>query len=300
MPAARARAAVSAAGRVAFWPGMETAQRCRRARRTAHEARDVLGVEHPADEVGGAFRQAAHVIGNGAGRVRVVPAVEPKLGLRRASCQRPLAQALHAGGPGGVPHGGLAGCLAVVRGAQRGKRGARVLDLVRAGKGRAAAGREARFRPGKTNRPRSFPDMPVLAMGEDRGAEPAARASITSSASSCWRPTTTGTPRLMMPGLLGGDLTQRVAEELLVVHVDRRDDREAGLFHHIGRIEPPAEPDLQQGHVGRGFGEGDEGGGGRDLEIGDRVGAIGGKAAVEDVRQRDLLLSDSPARRMRS
>jgi hypothetical protein len=54
----------------------------------------------------------------------------------------------------------------------------------------------------------------------------------------------------MMPGLLGGDLGERVAEELLMVHVDRRDDREARAVDHVGRVEPPAEADLQQRHVG--------------------------------------------------
>jgi hypothetical protein len=69
----------------------------------------------------------------------------------------------------------------MAQGAQRGERGARVLDLVRAGQG----GQRQVEKPGfilEDQPPAFFPDMPVLAMGEERRAQPAARASITSSA----------------------------------------------------------------------------------------------------------------------
>ena len=55
--------------------------------------------------------------------------------------------------------------------------------------------------------------------------------------------------------LFGGDIGQRVAEELLVVHVHGRDHREARGLDDIGRVQPPAKADLQQRHVGGGFRE---------------------------------------------
>ena len=84
------------------------------------------------------------------------------------------------------------------------------------------------------------------------------------------------------PRLFGGDVRERLAQELLVVHVDRCDDRQAWCFHDIGRVEPSAQAHLKQGHVSGGVGERGKGGGGRDLKIGDRVGAVGLQAAVED------------------
>ena len=46
--------------------------------------------------------------------------------------------------------------------------------------------------------------------------------------------------------LLAGDRSQRVAEELGVVHADRRDDSGERLLDDIGGIEPAAKADFEQ------------------------------------------------------
>ncbi len=48
-----------------------------------------------------------------------------------------------------------------------------------------------------------------------------------------------------------------------------------GFGDDVGRVEAAAEPDLDDRHVGRMFGEQQEGDGGQDLEDGDRLAAIG-------------------------
>ena len=90
----------------------------------------------------------------------------------------------------------------------------------------------------------------------------------------------TGTPRFDDPGLFGGDPGQRIAEELLVVHVDGRDDSQRRAVDDVGRIQPAAKADLEQGVIGGRLGEGQKGGRGGDLEIGDRVGTVGLQTGV--------------------
>ena len=70
-------------------------------------------------------------------------------------------------------------------------------------------------------------------------------------------------------GLLGGDRGQRVAEEFHVVHADRRDHARERRLDHIGGIEPAAEADFEQQHVGRMLCEQQEAGRGLRLEEGD-------------------------------
>ncbi len=53
----------------------------------------------------------------------------------------------------------------------------------------------------------------------------------------------TGTPGLRMPAFLSSDLSEGLAEVLLVIEADRRDRRHQRL-DHIGRIKPPAEANL--------------------------------------------------------
>jgi hypothetical protein len=92
--------------------------------------------------------------------------------------------------------------------------------------------------------------MPVLAVGEDRGAKPVRTRLDHLERVVLLAADDHGDAALDDARLLGGDLGERVAEELLMVHVDRRDDREARGVDDVGRVEPPAEPDLQQCHVG--------------------------------------------------
>jgi hypothetical protein len=85
--------------------------------------------------------------------------------------------------------------------------------------------------------------------------------------------------------LLTGDRGQGVAEEALMVVVDRGDGAERGPFDQVGRVEPAAEPDLQQQRVGGMTGEGKEGGGSGDLEERDRRAVVrDGRAAPAGVR----------------
>ena len=52
-------------------------------------------------------------------------------------------------------------------------------------------------------------------------------------------------------GLLGGDLFERVAEKFAVIERQPRDDAGERALDDIGGVEPAAEPDFEQQHVGR-------------------------------------------------
>ena len=69
------------------------------------------------------------------------------------------------------------------------------------------------------------------------------------------------------PGLLGGDLPGRAAQQFRVVHPDRGDDRERGL-DHVGRVEPPAQAHLDHRPLDLARGEVVEGQRRADLEEG--------------------------------
>ena len=83
------------------------------------------------------------------------------------------------------------------------------------------------------------------------------------------------------PGLLIRDLCDAVAEIIGVIERDRRHDRGKRCIDHVGRVEPPAEPDFEQHHVGGVACEQQEPGGGRDLEHRDRLPRIGPLAFLE-------------------
>ena len=76
---------------------------------------------------------------------------------------------------------------------------------------------------------------------------------------------------------------------------DRRQHRQPRLLDHVGRVEPPAEADLQQQDVGRRAGEGEECGSGGDLEEGDRLAAVGPLAFLEERRRASSSSISSPA-----
>ena len=84
-------------------------------------------------------------------------------------------------------------------------------------------------------------------------------------------------------GLLGGDLLERVAEKFDVIDRDRRDDAGERTLDHIGGVEPAAEADFEQQHVGGMAREQHEGGRGLDLEHRDRRVAVGALAFGERV-----------------
>ena len=76
-------------------------------------------------------------------------------------------------------------------------------------------------------------------------------------------------------GLFAGDRRQRVAEKFGVVHADRRDHGRQRRLDHIGGVEPAAETDFQQHHIGRMLREQAECRRGFDFEDGDRRAGIG-------------------------
>ena len=84
------------------------------------------------------------------------------------------------------------------------------------------------------------------------------------------------------------DFLKRLAEELLVVYGHRRDDGDGRVGYHVCGIQPPAKADLKQGIIRRAARKGEQGGASGDLEIGDRLTAVGGIAFVQHSRQRVL------------
>ena len=91
-------------------------------------------------------------------------------------------------------------------------------------------------------------------------------------------------------GLLVGDLGECRAQLLGMIHRDRRDDRKRRPIDDVGRIEPTAEPHLEQKHIGRLLGKCEERRRRRDLELGDVVAAVGRLRAHQHVDE--LLLAD--------
>jgi hypothetical protein len=94
--------------------------------------------------------------------------------------------------------------------------------------------------------------------------------------------------------LLARDGGERVAEKLHVIHAERRDDACKRRLDHIGGIEPPAEPDFEQEHIGRMLRVKTESGGRLGLEKGQRLAGIGLLDALE--RGVQFVIADQPAR----
>ena len=135
---------------------------------------------------------------------------------------------------------------------------------------------------------------PVAIAGKDRRAEPAGIRLDHVHHRSRLRRHHHRTAPLDDPGLLAGDLRQRVAEEFLVVHRDRRDRRDQRIVDDVGRIVAAAEADLEEREVGRVIGEEEDGGGGGDLELRDRGAAIDALDLEQRLDQR-LLVDEAPA-----
>jgi hypothetical protein len=73
-----------------------------------------------------------------------------------------------------------------------------------------------------------------------------------------------------------------------MIEAHRRDRRQQRPVDHIGRIEPSAEPGLEQQDVGVRARKGEIGRGGRELEEGDRLALIRRLALVEQGQQRRI------------
>ncbi len=80
--------------------------------------------------------------------------------------------------------------------------------------------------------------------------------------------------------LFGGDLADSVAEVFGVVDADVGDDADDGL-DGVGRVEPPAKPNLQHRQLNLLLGEPDEGDGCEKLE---EAGVVRQSAKVEEAR----------------
>ncbi len=96
------------------------------------------------------------------------------------------------------------------------------------------------------------------------------------------------------PGLLGRDRLDRVAEILGMVAADRRHHRAGRPVDHVGGVEPAAEADFQEQHVGGALREEQERRGRGDLEHRDRLAGIGALTAREGVGQ-TVLVHEVPA-----
>ncbi len=86
-------------------------------------------------------------------------------------------------------------------------------------------------------------------------------------------------------GFLAGDLHQRIAEKFDMVDADGRDDAGERLLDHIGAVEPAAEADLQQQHIGWNFRKQQERRRGLDFKDGDRLAVIDALTGEQRVAQ---------------
>ena len=82
-------------------------------------------------------------------------------------------------------------------------------------------------------------------------------------------------------GLLAGNRRQGLPEKFGMIHADRRDHARQRRVDHIGRIEPAAEADFQQHHIGWMLREQPERRRGFDLKDRDRRAGIGLLAIFE-------------------
>ena len=98
-------------------------------------------------------------------------------------------------------------------------------------------------------------------------------------------------------GLLGGDLLDGVAEKFEMIHRHRRDRAGERRVDHVGRVEPAAETDLEQQHIGRMPRKQKERRGGLDLEHRDRLRAVGALAFQQHIGQRLVAHQLAAARR---
>ena len=149
--------------------------------------------------------------------------------------------------------------------AQRRDRGAGIVELVAAGQARRRQVDEAVLVL-IDQAAALLARHPMLAGGLDRGAEPRGRVLDHAQRLARLRRDHRRHAALEDAGLLGGDRGERVAQEIDVVDRDRRDHGRERMRDHVGGVEPPAEADLHQHHVGRMAREQHERGRGGDLE----------------------------------
>ena len=103
----------------------------------------------------------------------------------------------------------------------------------------------------------------------------------------------TGTLRLMMAAFSPAIVVSVSPEKFGVIHADRRDHGRQRRLDHVGGIQPPAEADFQQHHVGRMLREQTKRRRGLNLEKGDGRAGIGPLAMLQ--RRAQFFIADQRA-----
>ncbi len=99
--------------------------------------------------------------------------------------------------------------------------------------------------------------------------------------------------RLGDAGFLGGDAFERVAEEGVMIVAQLGDGADQRRRDDVGRVEPAAEPDLDDRGIGWGAGESEEGGGGGRLEEA-QLHAVGGVERLGEQGGQRLIVDQPP------
>ncbi len=146
-------------------------------------------------------------------------------------------------------------------------------------KASAAARARAKFRRWKRPGARSSISSPGILGGNDQLRPPLRRRCLRQGRHLGTDPTQDQS-RVVAQNrqLLGRDLKLGLAQPVGVVEPDRGQDRDP-RGDRVGRVQPPAQPGLDDRGLDPGGGEGDEGGGRRNLELGHRLALL--QAAVD-------------------
>ena len=197
-----------------------------------------------------------------------MPAVEPDLDVRTEVAGEPTrAQALHPCGPARTRKTG-SNCIFVEAKAEcGGDRGSAIDDLVWPNESRHREVEQSVL-PLEHQTATLREGLEMLAPADDLGAtfcRHARKHKIHLGRLACGD---AYDARLHDAGLLRCDLLERVPELVGMVHRDRRDDGDRWLLDDVRRVEPPAQSDLEQQHIGGVFGEGKKSRRRGDLEEG--------------------------------
>jgi hypothetical protein len=136
--------------------------------------------------------------------------------------------------------------------------------------------------------------MPVLPMRQQRCPQPGGTRLDHLQRRRILRADNAGNQPLDDPRLFARDARQRVAKIPLVIHRHRGDDRQRRPRDHVGGVEPPAKPHLEQRVIRPRARHGEDRSTGGDLEIGNRHAAIGSLAFIQNRRQ--VILGNERAR----
>ena len=263
---------------------------------------------YQADRFGQPLVELGQRLGDGPRAVLVMGAVEPQLGaLLEETRQGPVVEPLHASRPAHLGEATLDGGVGEAEGLelQGGcNRGAGVADLVMAhqrGRGEVHQPRLALVDEAAA----LLEGLEALAPDQERGGDRPGAGADHLLRLRRLAGDDGGDAALEDAGLLAGDGGKGVAELVLVIERDGRDDAERRARDDVGGVEPASETDLQDQRVGWMLGEGQEGGSGRDLEIGDVVAGVGAPGCASSTSMSSAspmgrALPSAPASSMRS